>query len=294
MIFTHYSRNLGRKLLYNSNMKLVNIIENTIGHDGCTPLHGLSFYIETLDHKILMDAGPSDQILANASVLGVDLSQVDVCVLSHGHYDHSGGLLPFSRMNDSAKIYMQIKAADDYYAYDGPEEGYRYIGIDKLIPHLPSVYPLNGSFNLDDEISLLTVSEREYPVPSTNKRLMRKTGEDYVADDFSHEQSLVITEGEKNVLMCGCAHNGILNILEAFEERYGKMPDVVIGGFHLMRRSGETEEDLETARDIARKLSSLDTVFYTCHCTGEACYGVMKEIMGDKLSYIHCGESLTI
>ena len=275
-------------------MKLVNIIENTIGHDGCTPLHGLSFYIETLDHKILMDAGPSDQILMNASALGVDLSLVDVCVLSHGHYDHSGGLLPFARMNDSAKIYMQIKAADDYYAYDGPEEGYRYIGIDKLIPHLPSVYPLNGSFTLDDEISLLTVSEREYPISSTNKRLMRKAGEDFLADDFSHEQSLVITEGDKNVLMCGCAHNGILNILDAFEERYGRMPDVVIGGFHLMRRSGETEEDLDTARDIAKKLSSLDTVFYTCHCTGEACYDVMKEIMGDKLSYIRCGESLTI
>ena len=294
MIFTHYSRNLGRKLLYNPNMKLVNIIENTAGHDGCTPLHGLSFYIETLSHKILMDAGPSDQILANASALGVDLSQVDVCVLSHGHYDHSGGLLPFARMNDSARIYMQIKAADEYYAYDGPEEGYRYIGIDKLIPHLPSVYPLNGSFTLDSEVALITVGEKEYPIPSTNKRLMRKVGEDFTADDFSHEQSLVITEGDKTVLMCGCAHNGILNILTEFEERYGRMPDVVVGGFHLMRRSGENKEDLDTARDIARRLSSMDTEFYTCHCTGEVCFNEMKKIMGDKLSYIHCGETLYI
>lgn len=275
-------------------MNITNIIENTEGLEGCVPLHGLSFYIETSAHKILMDAGPSEQTVINAGKLGIDLSGVDVVVLSHGHYDHSGGILPFARENDTAKIYMQIKASEEFYAYDGPELGYRYIGIDKLIPHLPNVFPLNGNFTLDDEISLLNVSEHEYPIPVTNGRLMKKIGDDYIADDFSHEQSLVIAEGEKMVLMCGCAHNGILNILDAFDERYGRMPDVVIGGFHLMRKSGETQEDIEIAEDIARKLTELPTVFYTCHCTGTACYEVMKEIMGDQLSYIRCGESLSI
>ena len=275
-------------------MNIINLIENTEGQEGCVPLHGLSFYIETTEHKILMDAGPSDQIVMNAQNLGVDLAGVDTVILSHGHYDHSGGILPFARENDKAKIYMQIKASDEYYAYDGSELGYRYIGIDKLIPHLPCVCPLNGNFTLDDEISLLVVSEREHPIPVTNGRLMRKIGDDYVADDFSHEQSLVITEGDKAVLMCGCAHNGILNILDAFEERYNRMPDVVIGGFHLMRKSGETQEDIEMAEEIARKLTELPVTFYTCHCTGTACYEVMKEIMGDQLSYIRCGESLSI
>jgi len=275
-------------------MKIINLIENTEGQEGCIPLHGLSFYIETTGHKILMDAGPSDQIVMNAANLGIDLAGVDTVILSHGHYDHSGGLLPFSRINDSAKIYMQIKAADDYYAYDGPELGYRYIGIDKLIPHLPNVFPLNGNFTLDDEISLITVAEHDHPIPVTNGRLMRKIGDDYVSDDFSHEQSLVISEGDKLILMCGCAHNGILNILDSVEERFGRMPDVVIGGFHLMRKSGETQEDIEIAEDIARELTTLSTRFYTCHCTGTACYEVMKEIMGEQLSYIRCGESLSI
>ena len=275
-------------------MKIINVIENTEGKEGCIPIHGLSFYIETPSHKILMDTGPSDQIIANAKNLGLDLEFVDTVILSHGHYDHSGGILPFAGINDKAKIYMQIKAADEYYAYDGPELGYRYIGIDKLIPHLPSVCPLGGNFTLDDEVSLLVASDHPYPIPSTNGRLMRKVGEDYVADDFSHEQNLVITEGDKTVLLCGCAHNGILNILDAFEERYGRMPDVVIGGFHLMRKAGETQEDIETAEDIARELTNSPSRFYTCHCTGTACYEVMKEIMGDQLSYIRCGESLSI
>ncbi len=275
-------------------MRITNLIENTQGKEGLTPLHGLSFFIETDSHKILMDAGPSEQTIINAGSLGIDPSEIDLVVLSHGHYDHSGGLLPFARVNDSAKIYMQIKAADDFYAYDGPDMGYRYIGIDKLIPHLSSVCPLNGDFKLDDQISLLTVHEQPYPVPATNKRLVRKVGEEYLADDFSHEQSLVISSGNKMVLICGCAHNGILNILNAFEEKYDCMPDVVIGGFHLMRKSGETEEDIRTAQDIAKKLQSLETIFYTCHCTGIRCYEVMKEIMGDKLSYISCGQSFTL
>lgn len=83
-------------------MKIVNLIENTAGIDGCVPLHGLSFYVETLKHRILFDAGPSDVVLGNAERLGINLRQVDVAVLSHGHYDHSGGFLEFAKINPYA------------------------------------------------------------------------------------------------------------------------------------------------------------------------------------------------
>ena len=76
-------------------MKIINLIEDTKGADVCAPAHGLSFYIETRAHKLLVDLGPSEETLSNAEKLGIDIAGVDTVVLSHGHYDHSGGIMPF-------------------------------------------------------------------------------------------------------------------------------------------------------------------------------------------------------
>ena len=116
-------------------MRIVNLIEDTNGNCNCISAHGLSFYIETAEHKMLLDLGPSTDTLKNAEALKIDLSAIDTVVLSHGHYDHSGGIIPFTQINDRAKIYLQKGAVKDYYADDGENAPvrYRYIGIDKSI-----------------------------------------------------------------------------------------------------------------------------------------------------------------
>lgn len=68
------------------------------------------------------------------------------------------------------------------------------------------------------------------------------------------------------------------------------LPDAVISGFHLMKKKDYTEEECDEIRAIARELTTYPTHFYTCHCTGLAAYDMLKEIMGDQLSYVHCGE----
>jgi len=203
-------------------MKITTLIENTPGKDGCVALHGLSFYIETDRHKILFDSGPSGETLQNAKKLNIDLRQVDIAILSHGHYDHSGGLLSFAALNQQAKIYMQRRAGNENYAFDGPELGYRYIGIDKKILELPQLVLLDGDTIIDEELSLFTIQKRKFPLPSTNKRIMQKINaniqeEDskitFTQDDFRHEHCLFIDDGEKgSAIVSGCAHNGILNI----------------------------------------------------------------------------------
>ena len=104
-------------------MRIVNLIENTEGKSECLYEHGLSFYIETEGHKVLLDLGQTDNSLKNAIFLGVDLEKVDMVVLSHGHYDHSGGIIPFTKINNHAAIYMQSSAGGDYYADDGKMAG---------------------------------------------------------------------------------------------------------------------------------------------------------------------------
>lgn len=278
-------------------VRIVNLIENTEGKAGCISAHGLSFYIESCDRKILMDLGPSEDTLKNAKALGIDLGAVDTVILSHGHYDHSGGILSFAEINDHADIYMQALATGDYYADDGPDAGderFRYIGIDKHIIDLKQVKLIDGDCKISEGIELFTIKNRTHELPFTNKRLLIKTGNEFVRDDFKHEHFTVLTEGDKKVLMGGCAHNGILSIMDAFRSKYGNAPDVVISGFHLMKKTPYREDQVKDIQEIARELVKYPTVFYTCHCTGVEAFDIMKEIMGDKLLYVHSGDEIIL
>ena len=271
-------------------MKILNLIENTEGAAGCAAEHGLSFYIETEDHRLLMDLGPSASVVANAEKLGADLKTVDTVILSHGHYDHGGGILPFTKLNPEAKIYLQESAFGEYYSIrdHGPE----YIGLDPAIRELPQVVTVNGEYRIDEELFLFSGIRGKKNWPVSNYNLRKKEGGELLQDDFIHEQCLVITEGERRILLSGCAHNGILNILDRFEEVCGGAPDIVISGFHMMKKSGYTDEERQVIRDTARKLKKYPTVFYTCHCTGIKAFDMMKKIMGEKLQYVHCGERI--
>ena len=275
-------------------MRIINLVENELGSSGCEAAHGLSFYVETEKHKLLFDTSPSDVVLRNAQKMGVDLTAVDTVVLSHGHYDHSGGIMPFSEINPHAKIYMQYNAGGEYYAFDGEEKGYRYIGIDKKILSLSQVQLLHGDTKLDEELHLFTVDNRTSPLPSTNRRLRELCGGQYEQDEFHHEQNLLLTAGGKKILFCGCAHNGILNVMETLERKFGcdMLPDLVIGGFHLMKRTEFSEADSAEVMEIAERLKNYKAHFATCHCTGLAVFNQMKEIMGEQLSYVCSGDKV--
>ena len=277
-------------------MRIINLVENEPGVSGCEAAHGLSFYVETESHKLLFDSSPSEVLIRNSKTLGVDLTAVDTVILSHGHYDHSGGILPFVELNPRAKIYMQHNAGGEYYAFDGEEKGFRYIGIDKKILSLPQVQLLKGDTKIDDELQLFTVGERAFPLPSTNKRLRELCNGQYIQDEFHHEQNLLLTAGGKKILFCGCAHNGILNVMETLERKFGpaSLPDLVIGGFHLMKRTEFSEADTAEVTEIANRLKSYKAHFATCHCTGLPVFNQMKEIIGGQLSYVRSGDEVIV
>ena len=277
-------------------MRILNLVENELGDSGCEAAHGLSFYVETGNHKLLFDSSPSDVVIRNAKTLGVDLTAVDTVILSHGHYDHSGGILPFVQLNQKAKIYIQQNAGGEYYAFDGEEQGFRYIGIDKKILSLPQVQLLKGDTKIDDELQIFTVDYRAYPLPSTNKRLRELCNGQYIQDEFHHEQNLLLTADGKKILFCGCAHNGILNVMETLERKFGpaSLPDLVIGGFHLMKRTEFSEADTTEVTEIANRLKNYKAHFATCHCTGISVFNQMKEIMGEQLSYVYSGDEVLV
>jgi len=103
----------------------------------------------------------------------------------------------------------------------------------------------------------------------------------------------VIKEDGKTLLVTGCAHNGIINILEHFQTLKGRMPDYVIGGFHLSSRSGGNE-DADTIDRICKYLLGTKAKYYTCHCTGIEAYERLKSVMGDRIDYLSAGSEITI
>ncbi len=273
-------------------MRIVNLIENTEGSRGCLFEHGLSFYVETGEHKLLVDAGATGAFLVNAQRLGVDLGQVDMMILSHGHYDHGGGILDLAAQHPHIRILMQNGADGAYYHKN--DKMVKYIGIDPQVMELPQVELVEGDKEIDDGIFLFTGVTGRKLWPSGNRELKEKRGAGFCQDEFLHEQYLVLSEGRKRVLLSGCAHNGILNIIEKYRELYGTDPDVVVSGFHMNKKHGYSQEDLETIKEIAAELKKTDTLFYTGHCTGEIPYQIMKKIMGEQLVYVHSGDEIVL
>lgn len=263
-------------------MKLLTLTENTSCREDLTPQHGLSLYIETGSRRVLFDSGQSRVLLDNAEALGVALSTVDTAVLSHGHYDHGGGLPAFLEVNRQAPVYVSDRAFGAF--YHGPE---RYVGLDPVLRGNPRLIPVGTKTSLGDGLTLIPAREVPTPHPIRSFGLEVREQEGLRPDDFVHEQYLLLEEQGKTILFSGCSHRGILNIAEYFR------PDVLIGGFHFMDLDPEGD-GRQSLQEAAEALLALPTRYYTCHCTGVAQYEFLKTIMGDRLSYLSAGSGLEL
>lgn len=258
-------------------MKIVSLIENTTQRPDMLTEHGLSLYIETEHHKILFDMGLSDRFAENAQALGIDLSQVDIAILSHGHYDHGGGLKKFLQINDRAPVYLHKEAFLPH--YNSTET---YIGLDPELQDCPRLIFTEDSWQLDTGLLLMSCNQLQRKHKFGHFGLTRLQDGEYIPDDFRHEQYLLIEEAGKKILISGCSHKGILNIVEWFS------PDILVGGFHFFKM--ELGKELS---DAAKQLNTCATEFYTCHCTGTEQYAFIQKYM-KRLNYLSCGQTLDI
>lgn len=275
------------------NMRITVLVENTSVSEVYGHKHGLSLYIEAASHKILFDLGSDDLFAVNAEKMGIDLGEVDTVVISHGHDDHGGALERFFELNHTAKVYIQENAFGAYYQATF-EKLKKYIGLNQELKDSDRIVLLNGECRIDEHISLFSKVPLRYPVPRTNSSLYVKKREGYLHDDFSHEQNMLVKEEGRVYLFAGCAHNGIMNILECAEQVGGKSVDAVFGGFHLYNQETQEYESESFIALISQLLRKKTTIFYTCHCTGEKAYGQLKEILHDQMHYIRAGEVIQL
>lgn len=278
-------------------MKITVLMENTAPAGcGLTPEHGLSLYIQYRGKKLLLDAGSSGKFADNAQALGIDLSAVELAVLSHGHYDHADGLRRFFQINSRAPVYIRPGAGGPHFSMgkDGPY----FIGIhrDIRVQFQERFAPVEGLYPLTEGAWLVPDPVRASSASQRSDGLLYKRGEDdFIPDDFRHEQSLVL-EGERGMAVFNsCSHGGIVNIVRGvLDQLPGKKVFAVVGGFHMAAKGqGALNCPPEHVLQVADTLKQLGVEeIYTGHCTGEMALELLKERFGPCCHALATGQVL--
>ena len=269
-------------------MKVTVLVENTVYREGLIAEHGLSLLIEAGSRTILFDAGQTEALFHNARVLGADLSTVDTLVISHGHYDHIGGMRRFLNENPSAKAVIADGAfAKRFSTASGVSReagirdqsieadfGGRFIRPGKMLD-------LGGGLFITGEVSS-TAKE-----PVHNKNLFIETDGEAVPDGFRDEIYLVFREADGIHIVSGCSHKGILNILSHIAGLFPGTPILSLTGGMHWRGSPASELDTVARRLAGYSIRSLRLL----HCTGAAEAAYIKQKTGMNIRYSSSGDT---
>ncbi|MCL2633456.1 MAG: MBL fold metallo-hydrolase [Oscillospiraceae bacterium] len=276
-------------------MRILSLIENTSSNRKLHTEHGLSFFIELNGKKILMDAGHSEKFIKNAGRMRADLKELDAAIISHNHFDHTGGLEGLFKICPDIKVFAKKDVAGNYY---------RKIGILNLVicwnkhflnRHRKNFVLFNQFQEICEGLYVMGCEVHNEDNMLRDRRLLKKENRKYVPDDFKHEIFAVAfphTDKSKGcVVISSCSHSGIVNILETVKQTWTNSPIIgVVGGFHL---NFTAIPDGSFIKDLAEQLQRLSQgCIYTCHCTGVKPYERLKEYMGDQLQYLRTGEEL--
>ena len=279
-------------------MKIQVLIDNIAGTCGSRKLFGewgLSVYVEFEGVRYLLDTGASHLFAKNAAVMGVDLSKVDVGVLSHAHFDHSDGMARFFALNKTAPFYLRKGAGENcYHAHKliGHFMYHEYIGIHKgfLKRFADRIRFAEGDMLIAPNVYLVPHKTPGLEAIGERAHLSVKENGKYRYDSFDHEQSLVFDTPRGLFVMNSCSHGGADNIVKEIEATFpGKKIYALLGGFHLFRYKDEV------VRAFAERLRELDVQkIYTGHCTGDRAFEILREVLGDRAEQMFTGMTVEI
>jgi 7,8-dihydropterin-6-yl-methyl-4-(beta-D-ribofuranosyl)aminobenzene 5'-phosphate synthase len=257
------------------------LVEDTVSAPGLLAEHGLAVWIETGEVRILFDTGQGLALIANAKKLGIEFAAADAVVLSHGHYDHTGGLLGIRTALGKAVLYVHPKAFDAKLTRraDGTV---RHIGspicsTKEIRPFVRSVVLTEGPTQVAQDVAVTGGIPR-----STD---FEDTGGPFFLDEactepdpLSDDQALYINTSDGTVVVMGCGHAGLVNTLSYVSElTRGRPIHTVLGGFHLIQASDER---------INRTLQALEQYdiqrLSPAHCTGRRAVTALWQRFPDR------------
>ena len=273
-------------------LRITTIAENSASWLGVLAEWGLSILVETDDNSILVDTGRSIVAAHNALFMDIDLKRIEKIVFSHGHEDHTGGLLNILRLRKKPiEIIAHPDVWDLKYWRVSEKEDFGYIGIPYPREMAES---LGASFNLTTEpvwISEDIVTSGEVPMvteyETIDKSAFVKTGDGFEQDPLRDDQTLFVKSDKGLVIVSGCAHRGIINTIKHAQKLTG-CDDIyaVIGGIHLF---GASKERIERTIEEFRRLDIKK--IGVSHCTGPYAGAILSQEFKDRFFFNFSGTS---
>jgi len=240
-------------------VKIITLIENLVYKQGLTAEHGLSLYIESDNKKILFDTGQTGLFIQNAGNLGIAIDEIDALVLSHGHYDHTGGLYPFLEVNKKAKVYAKRELFEPKY-----RSNKTFIGTPKNENLLQDrIIYVDEVTELDEGFFIMPNIPIKYPVDIHSDGLLKSANDELIPDDFADELFISLVRKNKINIITACSHRGITNICQAATDYFNLQVQLILGGFHM--KNCTTEQYIHITHYL-RMLQPLS--LGVCHCTG--------------------------
>jgi len=276
----------------NKTITITTLVDNN-AKEGFQSEHGLSFWIEYGDRRVLFDTGQSDIIVKNAKLLDVNLAETNAIVLSHGHYDHTGGLSSVINVASKAKIYLHPAATEQ--KYSRKVSGAKSIGmsdsVKEIIQNARCRERIIWTENPVEAVSGFFVSgpiPRVFDFEEVDNFFF--TDKDCRSHDTFPDDQAVFFESLKGlVILLGCAHSGVVNTLDYISKLtgYSKIY-AVIGGMHLLNASR-----IRIANTIeAFKKYEIQKIV-PLHCTGQKAMEALKNAFGDKCLFLGAGEQIS-
>lgn len=263
-------------------IKFTFLVENKT-YSNCNAEFGLSILIETSQKNILFDTGASSMLVDNARHCHKDLKEVDAVVLSHGHYDHTGGVPAFCGINEKANIYVHKNAFKTFYGETKGKLDKHPCGIlwtenecDSLKNRIEYT---DGPLWISDDIVISgSIPFVDNSLKTENFYIKNEDGT-FSLDDMSHEQFLAIRNGDRGIFVfSGCSHTGVFNVLTYAKKLFpGEKITAFIAGMHLFSATEEIRER------VTEKMSEekIDIVM-PVHCTGLDAIIMLKNKMGER------------
>jgi len=262
-------------------MRITILSDNRAGQ-GLVAEHGLSLWIETKDMRILFDTGQGSTFQKNARVLGIDLGKTDILVLSHGHYDHTGGIPQVLQQARNTDVYCHPGVIQPRCSIRNgkpkqigmPRES--VVAIGKL--PLEQLHWVQKPLFLSEKIGITGPIPREtgYENPGGPFYL---DPEGRRADPIDDDLALWIRTEDGLVVCVGCSHAGIVNTLNQVRRMSGNpMIRAVIGGVHLLHAN---KQRIEQTLDALRSMSP--GLLVPCHCTGKRAVQALQDSFGDQV-----------
>jgi len=278
-------------------LRITILCENTAGATAkIIGEHGFAAFIEKGEGNYLFDTGQGLGLVKNASLLKKDLRTVRKVFLSHGHRDHTGGLLSLLKICPNLEIFAHPDIFLKRFSVREVQgkEVKSPIGVTFSMQDLlkkGARLQLNKEFlPVTEDLFLTGEVPRVMPFEKGDTRLYKREGNHLVPDPILDDQSLVVKTARGLVLLLGCAHSGLINILHLVREKFPQDPiHAILGGMHL----GFLDEDQKWESIGALQDFPFDRIG-PCHCTGQKASAELFQTFPDKCFFVRVGSVLEV